>query len=540
MRVKLFLLSLLSAALLVAAWPPWGFPPLLFFAFIPLFYVQHIVSNDNRLRARHLFFYAFLTLLTWNGLTTWWIWFASGGGAVMAIVTNSLLMTFVFLIFHKVKRVLPERWGTFAFIPLWITFEFLHHDWDLSWPWLTLGNAFGGSYKLIQWYEFTGTFGGSFWVLIVNVLVFEILKHRNTLLRPIALRLSYIIATVAIIVLPVIFSLVRYHTINLEQNKKNAINVVVVQPNVDPYKKFSTDFRETTEKMLVLAEAKIDSSTDYVVFPETSLVESVWENDFQYTWTYARLRKFLANYPKLKIVSGANTGYEYKPGEKHLPTAHKFQHDELYFEAYNTAIQMDCTKTVPFYHKSKLVPGVEKMPFPGLLGFLEDYAVDLGGTSGSLGVQDERTVFVSHYGPGKIAPVICYESIYGDYVGQYIRNGAEFIFIVTNDGWWKDTPGYKQHLLYGRLRAIETRKSIARSANTGISCFINQRGDIEQPQPWNTDVAIKQTLFSNEGMTFYTRHGDIIAITMSILSIAVILFSLFKFVRRKFFKKTPA
>jgi apolipoprotein N-acyltransferase len=487
------------------------------------------------LRARHLFLYGFITFAIWNGLTTWWVWYASEIGGIMAVMTNSLLMTSVFLIFHKIKRVLPERLGTFVFIPLWITFEFIHHMWDISWPWLTLGNAFGNSHQLIQWYEITGTFGGSFWVLILNVLVFEIMKHRNTLLRPMPLKLIYIISALSILIIPIVFSLVRYHTIDLEANKKNAINVVIVQPNVDPYKKFDIDFRLTTENMLVLAESKLDSSTDYLVFPETSLVESIWESRWKYTWTGGRLKAFLKNYPKLNIVSGANTGYEYAPDEERSPTARKFQHEDLYYESYNTAIQVDCTQTITFYHKSKLVPGVEKMPFPEVLGFLEDFAIDLGGTSGSLGMQKERTVFVSPR--GKVAPVICYESIYGDYVGQYIRNGAEFIFIVTNDGWWKDTPGYKQHLIYGRLRAIETRKSIARSANTGISCFVNQRGDIDQPQPWDKATAIKQTLISNEGMTFYTRYGDLLAITMSWLTVIAVLYSLFRFFKRKLNKK---
>lgn len=540
MRPKLFLFSLLSAALLALAWPPWGFTPLLFIAFIPLLYVQHIVSNDNRLRARHLFLYGVITFAIWNAITTWWIWYASDFGAVMATIVNTVLMTSTLLIFHKVKRVLPERLGTFVLIPLWITFEFIHHSWDISWPWLTLGNAFGNSYKLVQWYELTGVFGGSFWVLIVNVMLFEIMKHRNTLLRPLQLRLSYIITLLIIIIVPVTSSLIRYHTINLEANKKNSINVVVVQPNVDPYEKFDLDYRVTTENMLVLAESKIDTSTDYVVFPETSLVEFLWEERMPYTWTVQRLHTFLKNYPKLKIVAGASTGHEYAPEEERSPTARKFKMEDIYYESYNTALQMDCTKTISTYHKSKLVPGVEKMPFPAVLGFLEDFAVDLGGTSGSLGMQKDRTVFVSANGRGKVAPVICYESIYGDYVGEYVRNGAEFIFIITNDGWWKDTPGYKQHLVYGRLRAIETRKSIARSANTGISCFVNQRGDIDQPQPWGVATAIKQTLTSNEGMTFYTRHGDLIAIAMTWLSVFAILFSLLKFFKRKFTGKKTA
>ena len=118
------------------------------------------------------------------------------------------------------------------------------------------------------------------------------------------------------------------------------------------------------------------------------------------------------------------------------------------------------------------------MPFPAIFGLLDDFAIDLGGTAGSLGMQAHPSVFRS----GKItaAPVVCYESVYGDYVREYINQGANIICIMTNDGWWEDTPGYRQHCQYARLRAIEERRSIARSANTGISCFIDQRGEIHQ------------------------------------------------------------
>src|SRR5574343_444659 len=72
----------------------------------------------------------------------------------------------------------------------------------------------------------------------------------------------------------------------------------------------------------------------------------------------------------------------------------------------------------------------------------------------------------------KLAPAVCYESVYGDFMAKYIRSGAEVICIITNDGWWGNTPGHRQHLAYAKLRAIETRKQIIRSANTGISCFV--------------------------------------------------------------------
>jgi apolipoprotein N-acyltransferase len=101
-----------------------------------------------------------------------------------------------------------------------------------------------------------------------------------------------------------------------------------------------------------------------------------------------------------------------------------------------------------------------------------------GGTSGTLGRDKERLAIPDEQHYYVAAPVICYESIYSDYITDYIRKGANLLTIMTNDGWWDNTPGYRQHMNYARLRAIETRRWIARSANTGISCFIDPAGNV--------------------------------------------------------------
>lgn len=534
MRGKLFLLSILSGLLLAAAWPPYGFSPLLFVAFIPLMLVQHIVQTDNRLRARHLFLYSYITFLIWNGLTTWWVLYASAGAGAMANLANALLMSLVFLVYHKVRLHLPQRYSAFALIAIWVTFEWLHHDWDLTWPWLTLGNAFAGLHSWIQWYEFTGTFGGSIWVLLINVLLFELFVYRNTSLRPVKKRLWYGITCGAVVIVPIVSSLIYYHTLEKATGVEK-INVTVVQPNIDPYnEKFAGGFQKQLQKMLMLAAEKTDEKTDYLVLPETALVESLWEDNLPNTWSIRELRRFLKKYPNLKIVSGASTYKRYEPGEKLSATARKFEQMEGYYDAYNTGIQLDADSTqVQVYHKSKLVPGVEKMPFPAVFKYLEKFAVDLGGISGSLGMQDERTVFKSAGSTTGVAPVICYESIYGEYVTQYIKNGADFIFIITNDGWWDDTPGYKQHLLYGRLRSIETRKGIARSANTGISCFISPRGDISQQTGWWVPAVIRAEVTSFKGETFYTRWGDYLPRIGAFISLFAISAAFFRWLRKR-------
>ena len=164
------------------------------------------------------------------------------------------------------------------------------------------------------------------------------------------------------------------------------------------------------------------------------------------------------------------------------------------------------------------------MPYPQYMKFLEYISVDLGGTVGSLGTQEKPSVF--QHGEIIAAPVICYESIFGEYVTQYIQQGANVIAIITNDGWWGNTPGHKQHLQYARLRAIENRRCIARSANTGISCFINQRGDILKQTTWWTPDVIEANVQLNNQQTFYTKNGDLLGKIAGYLCLLLLVYGL--------------
>ncbi len=550
-RKKLYFLSLLSGLLFFLGWPPFGFTFILFFAFVPLLYIEHVFAIGNTKAKRTLLFgLSYLTFFIWNISTTWWVTKASIGGGAMAFITNSFFMAAVFWIFHVAKKRLLATTAAAAnwlFPVFWLSFEFIHYQWELTWPWLSLGNAFADNPSWIQWYEFTGVSGGSLWVLAVNLMIFEWLKGNYKMVYGIACTILF----------PILFSFALYYSYD---EKQNPVSVVVVQPNIDPYsEKFSgMNYDEQLTRMLELAKQKTDTSTDYLVFPETALTEDIWDNDFKQTGSYSRLKEFLKSFPKLKIVTGASTWHLYEAGEKLSASARKFKKQNGYYDAFNTAFQIDNTDSVQVYHKSKLVPGVERMPYPAVFGFLENFAIDLGGTSGSLGTQEERTVFTSPVLPvpgsplptnqetekerkgegGKmisgVAPVICFESIFGEFVSEFVRNGADLIFISTNDGWWGDTPGYRQHLIYGRLRAIETRRCIARSANTGVSCFINQRGDISQATEWWKPAVIKANINGNTSETFYVKHGDLIGRVCFYVSGIVLLLVIFMSLRVRF------
>jgi len=239
------------------------------------------------------------------------------------------------------------------------------------------------------------------------------------------------------------------------------------------------------------------------------------------------IRQFLSTHPKTKLVTGVGAYKVYKAGEEHSPAVRTQVNlntgDTTFWEGYNAAIQIENeVDEIPVYKKSKLVPGAEYLPYRSIFFWLEEFVSKLGGTMAGYGSQEDRGVFKSKEG-FVVAPVICYESIYGEYMTGYFKNGAQAIFIVTNDGWWDNTAGHKQHLKFASLRAIEARRPVARSANTGISAFINQRGDIRMATKYGEAVAIKDKILLNDTITFYIRWGDLIGRIAIFLSILLLL-----------------
>ena len=514
------LLSVFSGGLLSLAWL--GFPGwILFVAFLPLLWLDYFfVQNKAEYRSVSIWGHAFLAFFIWNIATTWWIMHATLAGAVMAIVTNSFLMSLTFWLAHIARRNFKGNLGYVALVVFWISFEYFHFHWDIEWPWLTLGNGFANNIKLVQWYEFTGYLGGTLWILTMNIVLFKIGK--NFLQKQSLQESVYPVSVVALLlIVPISISIYQYYSYTENENPKN---IVVVQPNIDPYSE-SYDAQaenEKLEKFVGLAGSKADSETDFIIGPET-LFENpgFWnEKELGANTQLMQLSGFLSNYPKADMIFGVSSFIIYPDKKSATPTART--RGDMTYDMFNTAIFLGNNGQTQIYHKSKLVVGVEKMPFAKYLGFLGDFVINIGGTTNSLGSQKEPSNFISK-DKIQVAPVICYESVFGEFVTKYVNKGAGLIFIITNDGWWKNTPGYHQHLSFASLRAIETRRSIARCANTGISCFINQRGDISQATEWWVPAAIKGTINANDKITFYVRFGDYIARISLFISVLLIL-----------------
>jgi apolipoprotein N-acyltransferase len=517
--------STVSAILFWLSWPSLSFSILLFFAFVPLLLIEHELSANSTINSnRILFRYTFLSFFIWNLLCSYWLWNASAVGLIVAVLLNSSMMSIVFLAYHFVKKRNNFFVGSIFFIGFWISMELLHHHWDFSWPWLSLGNAFAEHTAWVQWYEYTGIFGGSVWVLLTNILVFNAILKIKTKSNLIWKNWKVLLYPFSVLVIPIIISTIIY-TNYVE--KVNPSNIVIVQPNIDPYtEKFSRlSSEEQLSRLIVLSDSVAKPNTEFFIWPETALQNNLPEETLEANPLIIQSRMFLSKYKNGNILTGADTYKTYASEE--TPTARKFRTGECCYDAFNTAFLIENNPGIKIYHKSKLVAGVEQMPYPSVLKILEPLAINLGGTFGSLGTQKERTVFYTKSGIGA-APVICYESVYGEYVAEYVKNGAQFIAIVTNDGWWGNTQGYKQHAAYARLRAVETRRSIARSANTGTSCFIDQRGDVYDATSYAVRDAKNGNINLNERITFYVQYGDWFAFSASLLALLLLVYSVLK------------
>ncbi|MES2651788.1 MAG: apolipoprotein N-acyltransferase [Bacteroidota bacterium] len=523
-------LALLSAFIMWLAWPPHTWmAPLLLIGLVPLFIaLANIDSTVTKKRGKRIFLTAGLAFLVWNTASIYWVYNAISSenadfiDSIVSLLVSlipyglgALLMTFAFWLYYRLKNYVNVKIAYLGLIAFYISMEYLHQTWDLSFPWMNLGNGFAGLHQLVQWYEYTGIYGGSVWILLSNILAFEAYKaFQKNEIKKYRTAISWLL----IVLVPIGFSLYTYFTY---KEKSLPVNVVVVQPNIDPYQKFGNILpSQQIEILSRLSDSIAQVNTEYFIWPETAIANWANEDYIRGNPEFLQAQQFLSKYKNGTLISGLESVRVYS--EKKTLSARFDEKNNQYWDHFNAAIQIENSSEINIYHKSKLVPGAEKMPFPKVFSFLAPVFKHLGGSTSSYGWQDHPEVFSARSGIG-VAPVICYESIWGDWIGESVKNGAQFIAVITNDGWWGNTSGKDQHLLYAKLRAIETRRWVVRSANTGISAFINQRGDIVKQSKWWTSTALKEDINLNDSLTIYVNSGDVLAKLLSITAFLLAL-----------------
>lgn len=528
-------MSLLSVLLFSLAWLGGG-GFFLLIAFVPL-----LLLLEGYGKGRRPFWQAYgwvaLTFGLWTLATVWWVWYAAAVGTIAATVVQMTLFGAVMMLYH-IFRLRSSR--SFAYLVLvtgWIAAEHLYLRGQISFPWLLLGNGFANQPWAVQWYEWTGLFGGTLWVLLANIAIFEVVRHGKA-------ERTKVVRAALVILLPIATSLIILACQPSYDDMPKA-KVTVVQPNFDPYIDKYNIPREEQDMIMLSLASEAPADVDFIILPETVLgdissAEWIWEEQPLASATMSRYNNFMASrYPEAEMVVGAMTSRRYLSDTRPTRTARKM--GIHWIDRYNTAFRLNGTDTLARHHKSKLVIGVETMPDWKILNILENTIVSLGGTTGGLGTDNFVTVFRDPRGYNAPSSAqICYESIYGEHFAEPVAAGAELMFVITNDGWWEDTPGHRQHFSYSRLRAIENRRSIARSANTGISGFITPTGKVlPERLGWDERGTTTAEVPTNNRVTFYSRMGDYIARICNLLFPLTILYYIAIYYRRKAEEPTP-
>ena len=534
-------LSVLSGVLLAIPWYAHGFVFVIFFALVPLFSLSEISLREGKRNAFGrgilLFYPAFFVF---NLITTYWIAYCTLPGAAAAVIANALLQTLTFSAWHACrKQVKNGVLQVVMLIAFWISFEYLHLNWDLTWPWLNLGNVFASMPWMVQWYCVTGAFGGDVWILLVNFLIYrDLLFRKEKKERP-----KNVIVGVfaACFILPLLVSLFCYWDGGrLMTTKPYPIEAVIVQQNTDPWEEeYRLTNTQEIQRVLDVAQPYITEKTNLVITPESAIAHTIdmealrkhsfMEGDSRFEG-FSLFDSVIATYPNLNFVLGLSTVSI--SDHKTSPVAQELNPGQ-FMEFFNTAGFYNQNGLVSHYHKSRLVPGVEKMPFPKVFGFLENAIIELGGSNSSLGTDTAQRVFEFEVDgkPMRIGTAICYESIYGELVGNFVKNGANVLAVITNDSWWDDSPGHRQHFEMARLRAIETRRYILRAANGGFSGVIDPLGEVLEKTGYDERTAIKTTVYAHSNETFYVKHGDYLARIAVVLAASGLLLTLWCAIR---------
>ena len=535
-----------------------SFPPvnIFFSSFFGLALTIHLVLDSKNyrqffLRSYFIFTVEQLIAISWisiSGLQKHADLFLALGGAVTIIIHSLFLLIPALIFFFVSRNIKISRFPNFPliFFPfIWVAFEYFHSLGEVSFPWLTLGNAFTTQLNKIQFTEYTGVFGISFWVCIIAALIYYLVKESRKIetksFIPAFTRRKNIIIYVILIVLyilPDIYSIsTSSHDKYTDYKKDGVLKVGVIQPNYNPWTKWTMNSKTMTDEYAAAIRdlTSANKNLDLIVMPEASINYYLLE-----PYNEPKLRIFtnlvdslniplLCGGPDLKIWTDTLSAPQDAP---------KYN-DSYKYSSYNGAFLIEKgngVNDIQKYHKMRLVAGSERIPHQEYLKFLKNFITwEVGISSYEIG--KDTTIFKLS-GKNKFNTAICYESIYPDFFRRFVKKGAEFSVVITNDGWWGKFFGTYQHNQFAILRAVENRRWIVRCANTGISCIIDPYGNMTNKTEIGERVWFASEIGVNNAKTFYTENGDLIGefsfyLTLVLICSGIVMRIYFAVLRRK-------
>lgn len=514
-------LSGLTGVLFTLSFPPFHTGAFAVVAFLPFLLMAESINSFGRF-FRYAYFAFFLVsvgTLYWVGgfthLRDPYLMFA--GGALL--LWQPLFMTMLASVYFGIRKRVPLGIALTAFPCIWVTGEWLYALGEFAFPWLTFGNTQTYALEKIQFIEWTGVYGLSFWLLVMNVLLFHMVF--NVAAESVRSRILIAGVVIMLYIAPNIYSAAApYHP-----SMQNGIGVAIVQPNIDPWDKwegantFSGRWRQTNA-FLDIIRHELNDSLDIAVLPESAILLNLPAFPMHRSEFLQRIDSM-----GVSVLSGF-ARFEYYDAGQAPVTSNTVKGTGQRWDSFNSIFFAQPGDTeFQMYSKMRLVPFAERIPYAEDVPFLIE-PLRWGVGISNWGKGKDSTVFHDSRSGHRFLAMVCYESIFPEFVASFVDKGAEFLVFITNDSWWGNTSGARQHLQYAVLRAVENRRWIVRCANGGISSFIDPLGTVYDRTAMYEAAYIQRTIYPQVHSTFYSRHGDWIARISASLTVLFACFSI--------------
>jgi apolipoprotein N-acyltransferase len=480
-----YLPALVSGLLLTLAFPKAGLSYLAFFALVPwLISLPSLTLKQSFFSGLIAGLFHFITLIYWI-IPTVHIY-----GGLHPILAGSTLVLLCFylalypaLFAFLLKKLTP---GATPFLAacLWTGLEYIRTYAFTGFSWGSLGYSQYSHLLLIQIADFSGVYGVSFLIVLMNSAMADLfLKKEKGGNRPF---LSMLL-TVILIFAALIYGHLRLSSIDARKASAPKPAIAVVQGNIEQDLKWTEAFKnETVQKYLLLSKTILKNEPELVIWPETAL---------PFYYSHERALSDLVD----QFVRESKTNF--------LIGSPAFKIDEKETLYYNRAYMLNRFSIVTAtYDKTHLVPFGEYVPFGNVLTFLGKITAQAGNFS-----TGDKSFVPLDFQEHRTGVLICFEILFPHIATKFVKNGADILTTITNDAWFGRTSAPMQHFSMAVFRAVENRRSVVRAANTGISGFIDPTGKILETTSLFTDKAITRQMPALSLISFYTRYGDIFA-----------------------------
>ncbi len=542
-KIKLYLIGLLSGVLLALAFPPLPFYFLAFIGFIPLLFVLEEKKGEKS------FLLLYSTFFLYHSITNWWIgsWqpnadpFLMASGIILSFFHPLFFLVPIYTyLFVRKKFGLNTALWLFPFI--WTSFEWLHSLGEMSYPWLTIGYTQVYNSLWVQVADISGIWGVSFLIVMINSLFTKIFFSIRTCDSGISIclkekkTLKILIINILLLLSPYFYGLVRVNEYNHSDivKKNKYIKIGIIQPNINPWAKWERNVLGQISEHIRLQDSLLITHPDIDLFLWSETAIPFLDLNLNSSHNFGALKNWIDKH-QISILTGLADIKLYRTNEEVPATVKKIEGAQtMYYESYNSALILNPYYKNPselqIYNKMRLTPFSERFPYGKYLSFATDwFKWGVGISSWNTGESQFPLILkktLNSVNDIPIGAIICIESIYPDFSKEYIRQGAELLVVITNDAWFNHTFGPEQHFIMSRVRAIETRRYIARCANSGLSGFIAPSGESVKLLKQYTVTADAERVPLMKEKTIYVKFGDWLVYLCTTISFIFIIFGM--------------